>query len=155
MARELPRSVTHSLWVMWATVGVAAVTTVLAWWRSDDVLLAWADGNEAAQTTLENGGIEALRASENAPGFTALAVVALIYLVLFSMVLHAFLVGGHGWARLMLVVNALTAVAVGVTCLLNDLPLMFDVLAWILVLLGVAQVFFLWRKDTSAYLRET
>lgn len=154
MARELPGSVVNSLRVMWAMVALAAVTTVLVWWRSDDLLLAWAEGNSAAETTYNDGGIEALRASENAPDFTALAVVALIFLALLSMVLHSFLAGGHGWARLVLMVNALTAALVAVTCLVNDLPVLFDVLAWVLLLLGVAQVFFLWRKDTTVYLRE-
>ncbi|MCD6640947.1 MAG: hypothetical protein LT071_13655 [Nocardioides sp.] len=154
MARQLPGSVVNSLRVMWATVAVAAVITVLTWWRSDDLLLAWAAGNPSAQTTLQDGGIEALRASDSAPDFVAIAVVAWSILALLALVLHAFLAGGHGWARVMLLANALTAVLVAVTCLVNDLPPVFDVLAGVLLVLSVAQVFFLWRKDTSAYLRE-
>lgn len=156
MARQMPGPIVNSLRLLWLMVVVSGVITALIWWMRDDVLEAWAEGNPSARAILEDPaqGIEVLRDSPIAPSFTALAVVAFITLALFALVMAAFLAGGHAWARLMLTFNAFTGVVISVTCLANDLPMVFVVLSILLLVLGVVQLFFLWHKESTRYLRE-
>jgi hypothetical protein len=48
---------------------------------------------------------------------------------------------------------AFFGVLVSALGLLNHLPVLFVVLSVLSMVLNVALVFFLWRRDTSAYLR--
>lgn len=153
MAREMPGSVVNSLRVL-VLIGVTAgVIMVLTWAMRDEVILSWSKGNPSAQRILEQGGIEALRESPIVPGFVALAVVAFVGFGALAVVLAAFLMGGHPWARLMLTGTAGVGVLVGAVCLDKHLPAVFVVLSGVMIVLGLVLVFFLWRKDTSTYVR--
>jgi hypothetical protein len=154
MARQMPGSIVNSLRVMWLMVAVAGLITVLIWWMRDEVLVAWAKGNPSAQEKLLSGGVEALRDDPIAPAFVPLAVTAFVGFVLLAIVVASFLAGGHPWARWVLTGNALTGVVVAAVCLAHDLPMVFVVLSILLLVLGVIQVFFLWRRDATAYLRD-
>ena len=154
MARDLPGSVVNSLRVLGLLVATSGVITLLTWAQEDDLLLTWAQGNPSAQEILAQGGIEALRADEISPGFVALAVVAFVGFALLALVLGAFLVGGFAWARWALTATAFTGALVAAVCLENHMPAIFVVLSIVLLLLGALLVFFLWRKDTTAHLRE-
>lgn len=154
MARQMPGSIVNSLRVMWLMVAVAAVITVVIWVQRDEVLRAWARGNPSAEAILADQGIEALHDHPMSPSFVALAVTAFVGFFLLAVVLAAFLAGGHPWARWVLTLNAFTGVAVAAVCLAHDLPMTFVVLSVILLVLGVVQVFFLWRRDATAYLRD-
>ena len=154
MSREMPGSVLNSLRVLALLVATSGVITLLTWVMSDDILMTWAEGNPTAQEILAQGGIEALRADQISPGFVALAVVAFVGFALLSMVLGAFLAGGFGWARWVLTATAFTGALVVTVCLKNQMPTIFVVLSVLLVLLGALLLVLLWRKDTTAYLRD-
>lgn len=154
MSRHLPGSIVNSLRVLALMVAVSGVITVLIWLRSDEIILAWSRGNPSAQEILATGGIEALREHQIVPGFLAVAVVAFVGFALLALVLAAFLVGGHGWARLSLTATAGTGALVAAVCLDNHLPTLFVVLSLVVLLLGLVLVFFLWHRDTTRYLRE-
>ena len=74
--------------------------------------------------------------------------------VLLALVLGSFFAGGHGWTRPVLVATALVGVLVGAVCLDNDLPTIFVVLSAVLIVESLVLVFFLWRRDTTAHLRD-
>ena len=154
MSREMPGSVVNSLRALALLVATTGVITVLIRVMRDDVLRAWAKGNPSAQEILATGGIEALRDDEIAPGFVALAVVAFIGLTLMALVMGSLLAGGYGWARPVLTATAFFGALVAGVCLANNLPTIFFALGVLLLVIGAAMVFFLWRKDTTAYLRD-
>jgi hypothetical protein len=153
MARDLPGSVVNSMRVLGLIVATSGVITLLIWLMRDDVLLAWAEGNEGAQALLAEGGIDALRESPSAPGFVALAVVAFVGFAALALVLGSFFVGGHPWTRLVLTATAGVGVLVGAICLDNDLPTIFVVLSALVIIEGLVLSFFLWQRETTAYLR--
>ena len=155
MARDVPGSVTNAVRVLGLIVATSGVITLLIWFLRDDVLRAWAEGNEGAQSILAEGGVDALRASPSAPGFVALALVAFVGFALLAMVLGSFFLGGHGWARFVLTASAGVGVLVGAVCLDNHLPVIFVVLSALVILEGLVLSYFLWQRETTAYLRRT
>ena len=154
MARDLPGSVANSMRMLGLIVATSGVIAVLTRLMRDDVILGWAQGNPSAQEILAQGGIEQLRESPIVPGFVALAVVAFVGFALLSAVLASFFVGGHGWTRPVLTSAAGLGVLVGAVCLDKNLPTVFVVLSAVVIAEGLALIFFLWRRETTTYLRE-
>lgn len=151
---QLPTSVRRSIWTVWALVVWGVVATVLTVLLRDDLILAWAEGNNAAQEVLDAGGLDALKDSSiRIPGFAALAVTLLIVYVALALVLVAFLRGGHGWARMVLTATAVFTSFAIVVGLERVLPLLFSGLSVVALVLNVALVWFLWRGDTGRFLR--
>jgi hypothetical protein len=155
MARDLPGSVVNSMRVLGLIVATSGVITLLIWLMRDEVILGWAEGNPSAQEILAQGGIEQLRESPIVPGFVALSVVAFVGFALLVLVLGSFFVGGHGWTRRVLTATAGVGVLVGVVCLDAHLPTIFVVLSALVIVEGLVLSFFLWRRETSDYLRRT
>jgi hypothetical protein len=153
MARDLPGSVVNSMRVLGLIVATAGVITLLIWWMRDEVILGWAEGNPSAQEILAQGGIAQLRESPIVPGFVALGVVAFVGFTALAMVLGSFFVGGHGWTRPVLAATAGVGVLVGVVCLDSHLPVIFVVLSALVILEGLVLSFFLWRRETTDFLR--
>ncbi|SED32482.1 hypothetical protein SAMN04489844_4182 [Nocardioides exalbidus] len=154
MARDLPGSVVNSVRVLMLIVATAAVITVLIWLLRDDVILGWARGNPSAQEILAQGGIDQLRDSPIVPGFVALSVVAFVGFTLLAMVLGSFLLGGHGWARIVLTATAFVGVLVGAVALKSHLPAIFVVLSALVIVEGLVLSFLLWRRETTVFLRD-
>ncbi|WP_210438083.1 hypothetical protein [Nocardioides xinjiangensis] len=153
MARDLPGSVVNSMRVLVLIVATAAVITLLTWLMRDEVILGWAEGNPSAQELLAQGGIELLRDSPIVPGFVALSVVAFVGFAALVLVLGSFFVGGHAWTRPVLTATAGVGVLVGVVCLDSHLPSIFVVLSALVIVEGLVLSFFLWRRETTDYLR--
>lgn len=154
MDRQLPGSMVNALRVLLAIVLVTGATAVLTLVQGDEVILAWSEGNSSAQDILAEGGIEALRDSPIVPSFGPLAIVLFVVFAALAAVLAAFLVAGHGWARLVLSATVVFGVLVAAAGLRNNLPTAFTVLSVLSLALSAALLFFLWRKDTGAYLRD-
>ncbi|MBL0747514.1 hypothetical protein [Nocardioides baculatus] len=154
MARDVPGSVVNAQRVLGLIVATSGVITLLIWLMRDDVLRAWAEGNEGAQSILAEGGVDALRASPSAPGFVALAVVAFVGFALLAMVLGSFFRGGHAWTRPVLTATAGVGVLVGAVCLDNHLPAIFVVLSALVIVEGVVLSYFLWQRETTSHLRD-
>jgi hypothetical protein len=153
MARDVPGSVVNSVRVLGLIVATSGLIALLTWLMRDEVILGWAKGNPSAQELLAQGGIEQLRESPIVPGFVALALVAFVGFALLAMVLASFFLGGHGWARLVLTATAGVGVLVGAVCLDTHLPPIFVVLSALIIVEGLVLSFFLWRRETTAYLR--
>ncbi len=154
MARDVPGPVINAVRVLGLIVATSGVITLLIWLMRDDVVLGWAEGNPSAQEILDQGGIEQLRESPIVPGFVALGLVAFVGFALLAMVLGSFLLGGHGWARLVLTATAGVGVLVGAVCIANHLPVIFTVLSAAVIVEGLVLSYLLWQRETTAYLRD-
>ena len=89
------------------------------------------------------------------PAFIPVALVLFVVVALLIWVLAAFLRGGYGWARMSLTVT-LFFLAVGtIAGLRTGAPATFMVLSVASFPIEAAAAYFLWHKDTSAYLRGT
>jgi hypothetical protein len=154
MARDLPGPVLNSMRALGLIVATSGVITLLIWWMRDEVVLGWAEGNPSAQDILAQGGIEQLRESPIVPGFVALSVVAFVGFALLALVLGSFFLGGHAWTRPVLAATAGVGVLVGAVCLDSHLPVIFVVLSALVIVEGLALVFFLWQRETTSHLRD-
>lgn len=154
MEREVPGSVTRSIWLLWAVVAWSGLTALLTFIFGDDLILTWAEGNQAAQAVLDEGGLEALKASSiNIPGFTQLAVVLFVVFAAMAVVLVAFLRGGHSWARWAITASVVFVVFATAVAVSREVPGLFVALSVGAFVLSVALLVFLWHKDTTAYLK--
>jgi hypothetical protein len=151
--RELPGSITNALRNLVALVVVSGIAVLLTWLQHDEVIRAWAKGNSSAQEILASGGMAALRESAIVPKFVPLALVSFVVFLVLVVVLGAFLVDGHGWSRLVLTATSFFGVLVAVLGLNHGLPTAFVIVSALFFVLSLTLVFFLWRKDTSTYLR--
>lgn len=151
--REKPGSIINAVRSLLALVVVSGAAVLLTWLQHDEIILAWAQGNPTAQEILNSGGIAALRDSAIVPKFVPLALVSFVVFVVLVLVLGAFLSDGHGWARLVLTGTSCFGVLVASLGLNHSLPAPFVIVSALFLLLCLALVFFLWRKDTSTYLR--
>ncbi len=153
--RELPTSVARSIWVTYALVGWGVLAALLTVVLRDELIIAWAQGNQAAQEVLDEGGLEALEQSSiRIPGFVALTVTMLVVYAALAYVLVAFLRGGHSWARMVLTTTAAFTAFSVLVGLARDLPGLFVGLAVGALVLNVALVWFLWRGDTGRFLHD-
>ena len=154
MDRQLPGSMVNALRVLAAIVLVSGTTALLTWVQSDQVILSWSEGNSSAQDILAEGGIDALRDSPIVPSFVPLAVVSFVVFAVLAAVLAAFLIAGQGWARLVLSATVVFGVLVAAVGLRNSLPTLFTALSVLTLVLSAALLFFLWHRETTAYLRD-
>lgn len=151
--RELPGSITNALRSLLALVVVSGAAVLLTWLQHDEIIRAWAKGNSSAQEILASEGMAALRDSAIVPKFVPLALVSFIVFLVLAVVLGAFLADGHGWSRLVLTGTSLFGLLVSFLGLNHGLPTAFVIVSALFFVLCLVLVFFLWRKDTSTYLR--
>lgn len=151
--RETPRSLTWALRCLIALVALSAISVLLTRLQGDEIIRAWAKGNSSAQGILASGGMSALRDATIVPKFVPLALVSCIVFVALAVVLSAFLVNGHGWSRLVLTATSLFGILISIFGLTHGLPTAFVIVSALFLVLCLMLDFFLWHKDTSAYLR--
>ena len=138
MGRQWPGSVTSAIRAQLALVGVAGLATLLTIVERDELVRDW----NARHPT----GIEP-------PDFVPVAIVLFITFGLLAAVLMVFFRAGHGSARVALTVLAGLFLLAMIAVLRLDPPVLFIVLAVLSGLLDLVLLFFLWRKDTSEFLR--
>ena len=154
MARRLPESMTRAIRTMRAVMLLTGVAALLTRVFEDDLVLSWAEGNQAAQEVLAEGGLQGLRESSiNIPGFVAVSVVLFIVWASLAGVLLVFFRGGHEWARLSLTALAVFGAFATAVALTRQLPLLFAVLAVATLVLYLVFLGFCWQRSTTAYLR--
>jgi hypothetical protein len=138
MGRQRPGSVTSAIRAQLALVGVAGLATLLTIVERDELVRAWI----ARHPT----GIDP-------PDFVPVAIVLFITFGLLAAVLMVFFRAGHGSARMALTVLAGFFLLAMIAVLRLEPPVLFIVLAVLSGLLDLVLLFFLWRKDTSEFLR--
>lgn len=151
---QRPVSVARATWLVRGLVAWSALAALLTVLLRDELVLAWARGNKAAQEVLDEGGLEALRASSiRIPGFVALAIVLCVVYSALVWVLLAFFRTGHGWARLSLTATAVFTSFAILVGLARNVPALFVGLSVVALILHAGLLWFLWQRDTSDFLR--
>lgn len=155
MGRQWPGSVVNAMWCLGALVVLMGVGSVLTWLLEDDLVEAWAEGNPGAREILREGGIEALKESSiSPPAFVPVVVVMFIVMVSLVAVLRVFFREGYEWARLSLATVGLSiGLAAGLIAFRETPPTMFVVLCVVTLVVDVAFLFFLFHRDTTAFVR--
>lgn len=138
MGRQRPASATNAVRAQAALVLVGAMITVLTVLQRDELTRLWNAGQPVGTQP---------------PAFVPVAVVLFFTFALLAGILVVFFRDGHPSAR-----HALTGLAVfHLFCMLilwlQGPPVLFVVLAAASGLLDLALVFFLWHRDTTAFLR--
>jgi hypothetical protein len=138
MGRQRPGAVNSAIRAQLALVGVAGLATLLTIVERDELVRVWTDRHPT--------GIDP-------PDFVPVAIVLFITFGLLAAVLMVFFRAGHGSARVALTVLAGLFLLATIAVLRLDPPVLFIVLAVLSGLLDLVLLFFLWRKDTSEFLR--
>jgi hypothetical protein len=153
MAGRQPVSLTWATRMLAALVALGAVVTALTVILRDQLIRSWAEGRPDLRRVLRTEGLEAVKNGDvRVPAFVPVALVLFVVVAALIWVLVAFLRGGFQWARVALTAT-LFFLAVGtVAALRTGAPVTFTVLAALSFPLELAAGFFLWHRDTSAYL---
>ncbi|MEZ5192831.1 MAG: hypothetical protein R2734_10085 [Nocardioides sp.] len=153
-AAGIPGSVRGALWMLGGLVVLSGLTAVLTLVFRDDLVVTWAQGNGAAREILDEGGLAALEDSSiNIPAFGAVTVVLFVVFALLALVLASFLRWGHPWARYALTGVVAVMVFSAAVAISRSVPAMFVVISALALAVSVALLVFLWRPDTSDFLR--
>ncbi|WP_121252544.1 hypothetical protein [Nocardioides ferulae] len=151
MGRQRPGSVDRAMQLLGALLLLASVVAVLTVVLEDEIVRAWAEGNASARSILAHDGLEALKAEPITPAFVPVVLVLFVVMVLLIAVLAAFFRSGHHWARVTLSVTVVLVAVSTLAILRTRMPSVFSVLSVVSVVLEVALLWFLWHRDTTAY----
>jgi hypothetical protein len=156
MSAEQPVSVTRARQLLAVLVALGAVVTVLIVVLQDQLIRSWAEGRPDTRKVLRTRGLQAVKDGEvHVPAFIPVALVLFVVVALLIWVLAAFLRGGYGWARIALTLT-LFFLAVGtIGGLRTGAPATFMALSIASFPIEAAAAYFLWHKDTGAYLKGT
>jgi hypothetical protein len=149
-------SVTRARQLLAILVALGAVVTVLIVVLQDQLIRSWAEGRPDTRKVLRTRGLQAVKDGEvHVPAFIPVALVLFVVVALLIWVLAAFLRGGYGWARIALTLT-LFFLAVGtIGGLRTGAPATFMALSIASFPIEAAAAYFLWHKDTGAYLKGT
>ena len=156
MSWHPPASLTWARRMLVALVALGAVVTVLIVVLRDQLIRTWAQGRPDTRKVLRTQGLEAVKNGEvHVPAFIPVALTLFVVVALLIWVLSAFLRGGYGWARVALTVT-LFFLAVGtIAGLETGAPTTFVLLSLVSFPIEAAAVYFMWHRDTGAYLNGT
>ncbi len=138
MGRQQPAAVTNAIGAQMALIGVSGLTTLVTALQRDELVAAWAARQPDGITP---------------PAFVPVAIVLFITYALLAAVLVAFFRGGHPSARVSLTVLAAFFLFTMLVLYRQDPPGLFVALAAVSAVLDVVLIFFLWHRDTGAFLR--
>jgi hypothetical protein len=156
MGEEQPASLTWASRALAAVVALGLLTTVLMVVLRDELIRSWAEGRRDLRRVLNTQGLDGIKNGEvHVPAFVPVAVVMFVVVAMLIWVLAAFLRSGYTWARMSLTLT-LVFLAVGtIGGLRTGAPTVFTVLSVASFPLEAVAIYFLWHRDTSAYLRGT
>lgn len=137
---EPPPAIKTSVNIVWASVALAAISSLLSFVFLDDIV-------EAAGVSLNSAEADAARTG----GIVGAIVGFLIFGALWIL-LGIFLRKGANWARIVLTVLAALGLAFGVFSLLREQPAVFLVLSIVSMALYVALLVFMWKRESSDYI---
>jgi hypothetical protein len=140
MSRQLPGSVTKAIWVLLGLVVLSGLSALLTVVLRDELVSSWASGRSDTSTV-------------KPPEFVPVAIVLFVVFALLAGVLSVFLRGGHNWARLSLTGLVAFMGLATLAGLRTNPPTLFLALSVVSVLLDLALLFFLWHRDTNAFIR--
>jgi hypothetical protein len=151
-----PASLRWALRTLTAVVALGLVATVLIVVLRDELIRTWAMGRSDMRRVLQTQGLDAIKdGAVHPPAFVPVAIVLFVVVAGLIWVLSAFLRGGFGWARVCLTLTLFFLLVGTVAGLRTGAPAVFTVLSIASFPIEAAAVFFMWHKDTTAYLRGT
>ena len=155
-AQRHPASVTWASRLLGGLVALGAVITLLTVVLQDQLIRSWAEGRKDTRKVLRTRGLDAVKNGEvQVPHFIPVALTLSVVVALLIWVLTMFLRGGYGWARVALTLT-LFFLAVGtIAGLRTGAPVTFAVLSIASFPLELAAAYFLWHRDTGAFLKGT
>jgi hypothetical protein len=155
MGRQWPSSMVNAQRALGALVALMGLGTVLTVLLEDSLVRAWAERNAGAREILQDGGMDALRASSiSLPAFVPVVVVMFVVMLGLLGVLRVFLREGYEWARVSLVgVALLIGVGAGLIAFREGPPAVFVALCVLTLLVDVAFLALLAHPDTTEFIR--
>jgi hypothetical protein len=155
MGRQWPGSVVNAmrcLGVLAVLMGLGTLLTILL---EDDLVEAWAEGNPGAREILNEGGMEALKASSiSLPAFVPVVVVMFVVVLVLLAVLRVFFREGYEWARVSLFgMGLLIGLAAGLIAFRESPPAVFVVLCVVTILVDLVFLALLAHPDTTEFVR--
>jgi len=133
-----PASVRAAVGLVWGVIVLSGVSALLTVVLRDQLVRSWSVGKTTDLTP---------------PAFVPVALTLFAVMAALGWVLVVFFSHGHGWARWSLAALVLFAGFTSAIGLDRDLPPAFVVLTVVFLVLNTALLFFLFHKDTNAYLR--
>jgi len=128
--------------IVWAVVALSVLSTILTFVYLDELV-------EAVDTNLTGAERDAARAGGIAGGIIGFVVFGVLWVVL-----GIYLRKGANWARIVLTVLAVLGVLFGLYGLLaGNQPIALLVLGLIQMVLFVALLYFLWRRESTEYIK--
>ena len=140
---EEPPSIRTSVNLVWAIVAMSVLSAVVTFIFIDDIIA----------TTLQDQGTAGVTESQLRAGAILSAIVGVVVFGALWVVLGIFLRRGANWARIVLSVLAGLGVVFGLFGLVapqHASLLVIGIITWVL---EAALLWFLWQKDSTAYLK--
>jgi len=139
---EPPQSIKTAVNIVWAVVALSVLSTILTFVYLDELV-------EAVDTNLTGAERDAARA-----GGIVGAIIGFVVFGVLPVVLGIYLRKGANWARIVLTVLAVLGVLFGLYGLLaGNQPIALLVLGLIQMVLFVALLYFLWRRESTEYIK--
>lgn len=135
-----PASVDRAVLLLWGLVVVGAAVTVLVIVFRHELADAWSAGHPPDSAIKQ-------------PEFVPVVIVSYVVLAGLILSLVPFLRGGHNWARHSLAATVVFVAFATVAGLRTGPPPVFVACAWVSLAYNAVLVFYLFHRDTTAYVR--
>lgn len=138
-----PRSIEMAVNLIWVAVALTVLSTILS----------FANINEAVDVAIENDTTGTLTEDAVRSGVIVFTVVFLVIGVGLYAMLAIFLNKGRNWARIVYTVLAALFLVLGLLGLAGEQPTLTRLLGILQLVIIVATLFFLWKKESTAWLK--
>jgi hypothetical protein len=133
-----PTPVTRAIQLLWGLVGVGLLVTILVVVFFDQLVEAWSKGHPPGSTI-------------QAPVFVPVVIVSYVTFAGLILILLPFLSGGNNWARHSLAASVVFIMISTLAGLRTGPPLVFVVCAAVSLGYNAVLLFYLWHRETSAF----
>lgn len=136
-----PASVKTAVTLIWASVALGVISTIVTFIFLDDIIAAAVGANSGVDT-------DAIRTS------TVIgAIVGLVFSVVLAALFAYFISKGANWARIVYSVLLVLGILLNLFGLLGSQPAILIIITVISLVLSVAILFFLYRPDSNRYFK--
>lgn len=143
---EMPSSVKTAVNLIWARIALSLISAVLTFSMLNTIM----DEALAAETDLE--GVDPADVEAFARTFAIGSVIlSLLISVGLAIVLLLFIKKGANWARIVFTVLTAIGLLFGLFGFLQAQPAILTILNLVYMALGVAALFFLWKKESNPW----
>lgn len=137
---QMPGSVATAVKLIWASIALSLLSAVLTFAMLDTIV------DQAVESAGANVDADLVRTTAIIGG-----VIGLVISVGLTLLLLMFIKKGANWARITYTVLAVIGLLFGLIGLAGEQPVLMRLLGIISMLLTVAILFFLWKKESNAW----